>query len=184
MRLLPPATISGEINNLIDQENNIMVIISPYCKLYNWKRIKKSIGEAQKKAFQHKAYLSENYKPWRDTIYLIIYEYDSPIASIAHIVNITTRPGQTFPMEYYTYNNEGPFADKTNSIGLEAYNTLSAASASLAPNNKVLMITPASWPHLGGVLVPSDEVTITGAGSGSGANINTCSIKVKLKYDY
>lgn len=136
----------------------------------------------EKKLKQPRAYLSENYKPWRDTIYLLIYEYDKPMPGRERSINVITRPGKTHIMDYTTRKNEGPFGDKTNTNSTVAFNSLVPINGALVPNAQVVMITPQSWPGFGLFSVPTDEFTINGVGSSNGANPNTYSIRVKLKY--
>lgn len=137
-----------------------------------------------RKAFQPRAFLSENYKPWRDTIYLLIYDYDKPQPGRNRNINVTTRPGKTYQMEYTTRNNEGPFADKTNTNSFVSYSSLPPINGSIIPNAQVIMITPQSWPGQGLFSVVQDEFTVNGIGSSNGANPNTYSVRIKLKYGY
>ena len=95
-----------------------------------------------------------------------------------------------YDLEYYTYKNEGPFGDKTNTNSVVAYNSVTRAvfdpitvKAKLPLNSgQVIMITPNSWPNQGRISQMYDELTIEGEGSSNGNNADTWSLRVKLNY--
>jgi hypothetical protein len=129
---------------------------------------------------QPKCYLSTNYKPWRDTIYFIVYEYDKPMPNRYRETKVFYRSGESRSLKYTTRNNEGPWGNKHNSINIVGLNSIDA----LNPTTHVYMITPKNWPKGAGKLTNEDEYTFNAILSRNGNDANTRSIKVKIKYGF
>jgi hypothetical protein len=134
---------------------------------------------------QSKAIVSNSYKPWRDTIYLVVYEFDTYRTNNSRdrIINVTYRPGKSKQIKYLSKNNEGAFGDKNITNSFVSYTSLPYSTSFNVPQGQVIMITPQSWPGQGLPNVASDELILTGVGSNNGQNANTWSLRVKLKYD-
>lgn len=135
------------------------------------------IAKDDNKGTQPKCYFSQNYKPWRDTIYFIMYEFDNASRrKKRHSFDVYYRAGKKYSLTYTARDNEGPFADKKCNDAPESYNAIGASG-------KVFMITPSMWPGGGAPSVVSDVYTFNAIMSSGGAIANTRSIKVKVKYD-
>jgi len=62
MKLIQPAEISGKIMTLIDQSEQYIIIISPYNKFDNWKKLKNRIEKAQKRGVKISWYIRSKIK--------------------------------------------------------------------------------------------------------------------------
>jgi hypothetical protein len=147
-----------------------------------WRTFALDTDTTQKtKSSQPKCYLSTNYKPWRDTIYFVVYEFDGvDAAKREHKIKVNFRVGKQAELIYHTRKNEGPFGDKTNTNLLVAFNAISPT----LPTAQVYMITPGTWPGGGGIAVNTDTWTFNAMPVNSGSNPDARSIKVKVSYGF
>lgn len=60
MDLIQPAEISGKIMTLIDKAKKELIIVSPYNKIYNWKKLTKRIEKALDRGVDIKWYVRKN----------------------------------------------------------------------------------------------------------------------------
>ncbi|MBC7426155.1 MAG: hypothetical protein H7321_06430 [Bacteroidia bacterium] len=84
--------------------------------------------------------LSSDFNPLRDTIYIMIWEYD-PVVSRSKSVTVYYGPGKSHQLFYATNKNEGPCGDKKSLYTFEpdSYNNF----------HKIIRITPSMWPNSG-----------------------------------
>lgn len=163
-------------------------IVNDITTLYWWDYDIHHPNFEEDKAKQEKAYLSKNYKPWRDTIYFMVYEYDLYKESRIKEVEIFYRNNKSAKLQYCTRKNQGPIGDKNHNKLIYNYNVLSPTYSSFpyTPQSnpvQVIMITPDSWPGKGLNTIASDEFEIVGTNVGGGSFPDVFSVKVKIKYD-
>lgn len=60
MILLKPNNVSGEILNLLDEANEKVIIVSPYCKFDKWYKLVKKIKDLQDRNIEVEFYIRDN----------------------------------------------------------------------------------------------------------------------------
>lgn len=126
-----------------------------------------------------KAFFSKNFKPWRDTIYFIIYEFDGLFNDRFNSeIEVFYRAGRSGKLQQLTRKHEGAFGDKNKTTKLMTWGTSYGFR-----NMSVVRITPNMWPNTPNPARASDQLVLTGAGSSSGANADQWSLILKIKYD-
>jgi hypothetical protein len=68
MKFLKPNSVSGEILNLIDEANEKVVIVSPYCKFDKWYRLVNKIQDLKSRNIAIEFYIRENEQESYDQI--------------------------------------------------------------------------------------------------------------------
>lgn len=60
MKFLKPNSVSGEIMNLLDEANEKVIIVSPYCKFDKWYKLVKKLKDLQSRNIEIEFYIREN----------------------------------------------------------------------------------------------------------------------------
>lgn len=57
MQIIKPSQISGEIMTLIEEADEKLILVSPYCNFSNWKKLKRAIDFAKRKDIEIEFYI-------------------------------------------------------------------------------------------------------------------------------
>lgn len=68
MKFLKPNSVSGEILNLMDEANEMVIIVSPYCKFNKWYRLVNKIKDLKSRNIAVEFYIRENEQESYDQI--------------------------------------------------------------------------------------------------------------------